>query len=326
MKLLMQDSYIPEWTDLLIIAISSPKSILMSIILITGSSTGLGYATAETLARNGHIVYATMRNPQRSPQLQRVAEKDHLPIKILPLDVLDDKSVETAISTVLSKEGHIDVLVNNAGIASWGAVEELPFEFFKADMDTNYFGTVRCIKAVLPSMRERKGGCIINMSSVSGKIYGNFHSTYSASKAAVEAFSESLAQELVPFNIRVAVIQPAFIETPIFDKINGTSSDTHYPNIKRFFSMFAASLENHESAGKVAEVINDIVAGNRNTFRHPVGLYAEGFLNFRNSLHDEDWIKSVSVSDEDWITGMEGMGLQVRKYMEADALPTFASK
>ncbi len=298
----------------------------MSIILITGSSTGLGYATAETLARNGHTVYATMRNPQRSPQLQRVAEKDHLPIKILPMDVLDDKSVQTAISSILSKEGHIDILLNNAGIASWGAVEELSFEFFKADMDTNYFGTVRCIKAVLPSMRERKSGCIINMSSVSGKVYGNFHSTYNASKAAVEAFSESLAQELVPFNVRVVVIQPAFIETPIFNKINETPSNTHYPNIKRFLSMFAASLENHESTNKVADVINDIVAGKLNAFRNPVGLYAEGFLNFRGSLRDEDWINSVSVSDEDWINGMEGMGLQVRKYMEADGLPAFTAK
>ncbi len=294
----------------------------MSIILITGSSTGLGYTTAETLARNGHTVYATMRNPQRSPQLQRVAEKDHLPINILPMDVLDDKSVETAISSVLSKEGRIDFLLNNAGIASWGAVEELSFEFFKADMDTNYFGTVRCIKAVLPSMRERKSGCIINMSSVSGKVYGNFHSTYNASKAAVEAFSESLAQELIPFNVRVVVIQPAFIETPIFNKVNEMPSDTHYPNIKRFLSMFAASLENHESANKVADVINDIVAGKRNVFRNPVGLYAEGFLNFRNSMCDEDWINSVSISDENWTTGMEQMGLQVRKYMEVDGLPT----
>lgn len=293
----------------------------MSVVLITGGSTGLGYATAETLARNGHTVYATMRNPGLSPQLQSVAEKDHLPIIILPLDVTDDKSVHKTITEVLSQEGHIDVLVNNAGIASWGAVEELPLESFEADMDTNYLGTVRCIKEVLPSMRERRSGCIINMSSVSGKIYGNFHSSYNASKAAVEAFSESLAQELVPFNVRVALIQPAFIETPIFSKVNEPSSDKQYPNIKRFLSMFAGSLENHESSYKVADVINDIVAGKRDAFRNPVGLYAEGFLNFRSSLRDEDWINSVSVTDEDWISGMEQMGLQVRKYMEEDGMP-----
>jgi NAD(P)-dependent dehydrogenase (short-subunit alcohol dehydrogenase family) len=237
------------------------------------------------------------------------------------MDVSDDKSVQTAVNSVLSKEGHIDVLVNNAGMASWGAVEELPFEFFRADMDTNYFGTVRCIKAVLPSMLERKTGLIINMSSVSGKVYGNFHSTYNASKAAVEAFSESLAQELVPFNVRVVVMQPAFIETPIFNKINEISPDTRYKNIKRFLSMIAAALENHESANKVADVINDIVSGKLNAFRAPVGLYAEGFLNFRASLADEDWVNSVSVSDEEWINNMEQMGLKVKKYMEAEGLP-----
>ena len=106
------------------------------IILITGCSTGIEYAAAETLARNGHTVYATMRNPKRSPQLQQLAEKDHLPIHVLPLDVLDDRSVENAINHALTKEGHIDVLVNNAGIGYWGALEYLPGELVKKDMDT----------------------------------------------------------------------------------------------------------------------------------------------------------------------------------------------
>ena len=118
----------------------------------------------------------------------------------------------------MKKEGKIDVLINNAGISDFGAVEELPMDSFNNDMNTNYFGTVRCIKAVLPSMRKRKSGLIINVSTVAGKLFSNFHSTYCASKAAVEAFSESLAQEVLPFNIKVVVVQPAFIETPIFNK------------------------------------------------------------------------------------------------------------
>jgi NAD(P)-dependent dehydrogenase (short-subunit alcohol dehydrogenase family) len=295
----------------------------MSVILITGSSSGIGYAAAETLARNGHTVYATMRNPQRSPQLQQLANADNLPIKILPMDVTEDQSVQSAINTVLSKEGHIDVLVNNAGIHTWGTVEELPFELFKSEMETNYFGTLRCIKAVLPSMRERKAGCIINMSSVAGKVFSNFHGAYCPTKAAMEALSENLAQELKPFNIRIAVVEPAFIETPIFNKTAAIPANTHYRNIKRFLSMFAATLENHESAYKVADVINDIVSEKRNGFRHAVGLYAEGFLNFRASLSDEDWVNSVMVDDETWIAGMEQMGLGVRKYMQAEKLPEF---
>src|SRR5438046_9231114 len=110
----------------------------MSIILITGSSTGIGFAAAETLARNGHTVYATMRNPRRSPQLQQLADKEDLPVTVLPMDVNIEASVNDAFAFVLSKEGHIDVLVNNAGIASWGAVEEVSSELFRTDMETNY--------------------------------------------------------------------------------------------------------------------------------------------------------------------------------------------
>ena len=293
------------------------------VVVITGSSTGIGYATAETLAKNGHTVYATMRNPQRSPQLQKMRDKENLPITILQMDVLYNGSVQKAIDDVLSKEGHIDVLVNNAGIHSWGAVEELPIESFVAEMDTNYFGTLRCVKAVLPSMRKKKSGCIINVSSIAGKVYSNFHGTYCPSKAAVEALSESLAQEMIPFNIKVALVQPAFIETPIFNKANEIPADTHYPNIKRFLSMFAASLENHESPYLVAEVINDIVSGKRTAVRNSAGLYADGFLNFRASMPDEDWVNSVSVDDNEWITGMEQTGLSVGKYMHAEELPRF---
>ena len=297
----------------------------MSVILISGSSSGIGFATAETLARNGHVVYATMRDPKRSDKLQHLADENQLPIRILPMDVLDNDSVEKAVASVLSKEKQIDVLVNNAGTVSWGAVEELPMEMFEADMETNYFGTLRCIKAVLPSMRERKAGIIVNISTIAAKVFSNFHGPYCASKAAVEALSESLAQELVPYNIKVALVQPAFIETPIFGKVNEIPFNTRYPNIKRYFSLFAAALENHESADKVATIVSDIIAGKRNEFRVPVGLYAEGFLNFRASLRDEDWINSVSVSDEDWIISMEQMGLQVRKYMQSDGLPKLSA-
>jgi NAD(P)-dependent dehydrogenase (short-subunit alcohol dehydrogenase family) len=293
----------------------------MSVILITGCSTGIGYVTAERLARSGNTVYATMRNPDRSPKLQQVADNDHLPLHVLQLDVLYDESVEAAVGFVMKKEGKIDVLINNAGISDFGAVEELPMDSFNSDMNTNYFGTVRCIKAVLPSMREQKSGLIINVSTVAGKLFSNFHSTYCASKAAVEAFSESLAQEVQPFNIKVVVVQPAFIETPIFNKAREIPSDTKYPNIKRYLSLFAAALQGHESPEKVADLVKDIVSGNPGSFRRPVGNTAEGFLNFRASMSDDDWVNSVSVTDEEWIAGMEQMGLPVGSYLRADALP-----
>ncbi len=293
----------------------------MPVILITGSSTGIGYAAAETLARNGHTVYATMRNPLGSPQLQKLANDNHLPITILPMDVLDDQSVQGSIDFVLSKEGYIDVLVNNAGIAAWSAVEELPMEEFKAVMETNFFGTLRCIKAVLPSMRERRSGSIINITSVAGKVYSNFHGAYGASKAAVEALSESLAQELKPFNIQVAIVEPGIIETPIFNKVNA-NANTNYPNIKRFLSIFAASLEFHTPPSVVAEVINDIVRGNSTTMRNSAGPDAAGLLQWRASTSDEDWANSGGLNDDEWANEMEQMGLGVKKYLNAEGLPS----
>ena len=130
----------------------------MATVLITGSSTGLGLATAVALARAGHDVYATMRNPARSPQLQTIARKESLPISILRLDVDRDESVMQAVRQVLAERGHVDVLVNNAGILAFGAVEDLPLDVFRQAMETNYFGALRCIQAVLPSMRERRSG------------------------------------------------------------------------------------------------------------------------------------------------------------------------
>ncbi|MCW3080939.1 SDR family oxidoreductase [Segetibacter sp.] len=296
----------------------------MPVILITGCSTGIGFATAEALARNGNMVYATMRTPANCPQIRQLVDAEKLPIKILPLDVLDDQSVQNAVNKVISDEGVIDVLINNAGVGSFGSVEELSIEMIRKDMETNYFGTVRCIKAVLPIMRERRSGSIINVTSVAGKVYSNFHGAYSASKAAVEAFSESLAQEMKPFNVKVAVVEPGIIETPIFRKVNAYPQKMLYPNLKRFMSLFAASLENHVTPSVVAEVIDDMVTGRTNSFRNPAGPDANPLLTWRGAASDEDWINSVDIDDETWISFMEqNMGLNVRKYMEQSQMPQF---
>jgi NAD(P)-dependent dehydrogenase (short-subunit alcohol dehydrogenase family) len=298
----------------------------MSVILITGCSTGIGYATAEILARNGHTVYATMRNPKGAPQLQQLADGNHLPITILPLDVLDEKSIRDAVNTVLEKEGLIDVLVNNAGIATCSAVEETTVEQFKAIMDTNFYGTIRCIQAVLPPMRARKSGFIINVSSCAGKLFSNFHGAYAGSKAAVEALSESLAQEVKPYGIQVALVEPGVIETPIFNKIDGIPFHTQYPNVKRFLSFFAASLEAHTPASAVAEVIDEIVSGKRTKLRHPAGPDAEGLLAWRASISDEDWINGAAIPEEEWANNMEQMGLGVKKYLQAEGLPELSPR
>jgi NAD(P)-dependent dehydrogenase (short-subunit alcohol dehydrogenase family) len=176
----------------------------MARILITGTSSGIGLATALELGKAGHKVYATMRNPARAPELGRRASAEGLPISILTMDVDSDQSVSDCFASVYRQEAHIDVLVNNAGVERHGSVEELPVEAFRATMETNYFGALRAIRQVLPRMRERGSGCIVNVTSVAGKISSSPLGAYAASKFALEAVSEALAQEMKPFGVRVA--------------------------------------------------------------------------------------------------------------------------
>jgi NAD(P)-dependent dehydrogenase (short-subunit alcohol dehydrogenase family) len=289
----------------------------MSTILITGCSTGIGFATAELMARNGHTIYAMMRNPQHAPELGQLAQRDNLPITILPMDVDSDESVRAAIAEVLAQAGQIDVLVNNAGIAPIGSVEEAPLTEFQATMQTNYLGTLRCIQAVLPGMRERGQGCIINISSVAGKMYNPYHGAYCASKAAVEALSECLAGEVGSLGIRVALVQPGVIDTPIIDKNEPMLVHTKYPIQMRLRAYIDASRDNHIPASTVAEVVRAIATGERTAFRNPVGLDASPALSMRASLADEDWIASAGVDEQTWIAGMAQLGVDVRPYLKA---------
>ena|SRR5690348_1777731 len=137
----------------------------MPSALVTGTSTGIGLATATALGRAGYDVYATMRNPARAPELSQIAAKGKLPITILTMDVDNDASVSQAIAQILGEAGRIDVLVNNAGVQGSGPVEEVPLAEFRRVMETNYFGVLRCIQAILPSMRKQRDGHIINVST-----------------------------------------------------------------------------------------------------------------------------------------------------------------
>jgi NAD(P)-dependent dehydrogenase (short-subunit alcohol dehydrogenase family) len=294
----------------------------MSVVLITGSSTGIGLAAALHLAEKGHKVYASMRNPSKSA-ISSMADKKQVSLETLTLDVNSDESVTKAVKQVIDKEGFIDVLINNAGVSAVGPMEELPFEAFRQDMETNYFGTVRCIKAVLPSMIARRKGAIINITSIAGKIFNNFHSSYCAAKAAVEALSECLALEVQPYGIKISVVEPGVIETPIFSKATWPVN-SNYANMKRLSSFFAASLENHVSPKEVALVIEDIIEGRSIKFRNPAGPDAAPLIDWRASLQDEDWVASSGIDDENWITAMEqGMHLNVRPYMENPSLIRF---
>jgi NAD(P)-dependent dehydrogenase (short-subunit alcohol dehydrogenase family) len=230
------------------------------------------------------------------------------------MDVDSDQSVTDAFARILAA-GSVDVLVNNAGIDRMGAVEELPLSEFRACMETNYFGIIRCAQAVIPSMRKRGSGAIINIASVAGKISVAPMAAYSASKFAVEAFSEALAQELRPFNIRVAIIEPGIIDTYMAHHIGDMAYSNVYPQARRVGAMFAASLA--AGAGTpdmVAAKILEIVDSGTTQLRHPVGPDSEPFLGWRKSLDDEAWVTWGSQSDADWLKAVKndfGMDLKL---------------
>jgi NAD(P)-dependent dehydrogenase (short-subunit alcohol dehydrogenase family) len=274
----------------------------MAIAAVTVTSTGIGLATAATLARAGQTVFATMRNPKTGgTELHAIAEREYLPLSIAALDVDSDESVRNAFANILAEAGRIDVLVNNAGISVLSAVEETPIAAFRATMETNYFGALRCIQAVLPGMRERRSGCIVNVTSVAGRLSVAPQAAYSSSKFALEAASESLAQEVKAFGVRVAIVEPGVIATSIFGKVQPPSADSNYPHGRRIYELFRVSLENPVSPDVVGEKIREIVESGTWKLRHPVGPGAEGFLAWRASMNDEQWVEWGVLSDEQWV-------------------------
>ena len=272
----------------------------MAIALVTGTSSGIGLATAVSLARRGHKVVATMRNLQGAAELNSIIEKEKLPITIAELNVNDDASVAEAVAKVLEESGHIDVLVNNAGIPGGGSVEELPLSAFRETMETNFFGGLRCIKAVLPSMRQRRQGCIVNVTSIAGRMAIAPASAYAASKWAFEALSAILAQEVKAFNVRVAIIEPGVIATPIFTKGAPAPQDSPYPHARRQRALFTASLAQPTSPYVVGEKICEIVEGNSLQLRYPVGPDAEPYLKWFSSKTDEEMVEFGGMSDEEY--------------------------
>lgn len=274
----------------------------MAVAVVTGSSTGIGQATAATLARAGHTVYATMRNPNTGGEdLRKMAAHEKLQLRFAALDVDSDESVRDTIAKILSEEGHIDVLVNNAGIGQGGAVEETPLASFRATMETNFFGALRCIQAVVPGMRERRSGCIVNVTSVAGRFSSAPQAAYASSKFALEALSECLAQEMKTFGVRVAIVEPGVIATPIFGKLETPPASTRYPHTRRIAELFRASLENPVSPYVVGEKIREIVSSGTWQLRHPVGPDAAGLLAWRASMSDEQWVDWGALTDDEWV-------------------------
>lgn len=259
----------------------------MSKVLITGTSKGIGYEATLLLARAGHQIIATMRNPSAC-DLEKVATQERLPVTVLSLDVDDDTSVADVFRDVGQS---IDVLVNNAGIYSINAIEDESLEQFRRVMETNYFGAVRCVKHVLPVMRKRGSGCIVNISSIAGRIAFGATSAYNASKFALEGFTESLAQEVKSHGIRVALVEPGIIDTPMAStNLPQYDENTIYPHGRRIRAFFTNPEKDEASPALVGEMIRYVIESGDPRLRFPVGPDALPFLGWRSAVSDEDWV------------------------------------
>jgi NAD(P)-dependent dehydrogenase (short-subunit alcohol dehydrogenase family) len=266
----------------------------MKIAVVTGTSTGIGYTTSLHLARNGYHVFAGMRNLTKSDALKEAAAKESLKLEVIQLDVCDNQSVSTAFEQI-EKTGPVDVLINNAGIGGSSPLELTPEAEHRQMFDTNYFGVVSCIQAVLPSMRERNAGCIVNITSAVGLMATPNQIAYSASKWALECLGEALAHEVYRFGVRVVNVEPGVIMTNIFEN---SAEQTRYdktspyqPTMRRNGKMFAAGFKRAVPPESVAETILEAISTDNYKLRWPVGPDAEGFMAARNKVSAEEWIE-----------------------------------
>src|SRR3954452_8709743 len=233
----------------------------MSVVLITGCNSGFGLHASLSFARQGHDVFATVRNLDRAEPLRAAAAAEELELHVLRLDVRDADSVDGAVAEVVEREGRIDVCVNNAGIELRGPVEECSDDEMLVQFDTNVFGLVRVIRAVLPVMRAQGAGVIVNVGSLAGVVARPYGGLYSATKHAVEAISESLHFECSPFGIRVAVLEPGQFETELFNNAIVAERFTEDSVYKAASDRFDAALRRLVPDGKPAppEVVADAI-------------------------------------------------------------------
>lgn len=259
----------------------------LRVALITGASSGIGEATARRLAALGHTVYAAARRVDRMQALRDAG------LRVLPLDVTDGASMTACVDTVLSEAGRIDVLVNNAGYGSFGALEDVPLEEARRQFEVNVFGLARMIQLVLPAMRSQASGTIVNISSIGGLVAEPLGSWYHATKFAVEGLSDSLRLELEPFGIRVVIIEPGAIRTEwntiARDGMMRTSGSTAYAgqadDVRRVFEQADAPGSGSEPT-VVADAIAAAVQTRRPKIRYAVGANARASVIASRLLPD----------------------------------------
>ena len=282
-------------------AIDRNKKVVVAVV--TGSSSGIGFETSLLLAKNGFFTYATMRNLDKSNKIIDLKLKEKLPLEVLELDVTDDKSVKEAIEKIANEQGTVNILVNNAGYALVGPLEELSIQEFKEQFETNVFGAIRVTQAVLPIMRKQRHGTIVNISSIAGRIGFPLTSAYVSSKFALEGLSESMAYEIDQFGTKVVLIEPGVIKTNFDHNLKlgkkvSTTNDRNSPYAditEKRIAGFKPRFENGLPAIEVAKVILKAIRSRNvpSESRYLVGNDALKLMEIRKNRSDREFRRLV---------------------------------
>ncbi|MBL0386859.1 SDR family oxidoreductase [Tumebacillus sp. ITR2] len=249
------------------------------VVLITGTSSGFGLLTSVALLREGYYVVATMRDLTKQTALKQAVREAGLSLadmEIQPLDVTSEASIQSVVDDVLGRLGQIDVLINNAGYAHGGFIEEISMQEYREQFETNFFGAVAMTKAVLPSMRERRRGKIVMISSISGRFGFPGMSPYTSSKYALEGFSESLRHEMRPFGVQVVLVEPASYRTAIWakgiERGGEIVDDSPYAPAMKKMARYAEAMDQRGSDPReVITLISRVLREREPALRHPIG-------------------------------------------------------
>jgi NAD(P)-dependent dehydrogenase (short-subunit alcohol dehydrogenase family) len=264
---------------------------MSKVALITGTSTGLGIKVAIQLAQAGYTVYATMRNLNKQQQLCSAIKEANVDVTIKQLDVQDSESINRCVGEIIEESGGIDLLVNNAGAGYVRTTEQAPEEDIQWVMDVNFHGVVRCIKAVLPHMREKRSGHVINVSSVGGLVGQPFNEFYCAAKFALEGYVESVSTYITPhFNVHFTNLEPGGISTEFannaleqFQSGGGMKDDEYRPILEKYISgaQSRASEGVYQSAEDVAKVLVDIASQKEPPIRSQTSAWSREFVSLK---------------------------------------------
>ena len=275
---------------------------MTTISVVTGANSGIGRATAIHLAAQGHVVFGTVRSLDKAGKLLAMATAAGVDINLVELDVASDESVRDGFADILrATDGVVDVLVNNAGVGGNAVVEECPPSVHLEVMNVNLCGAVRCLQQVLPGMRQRGHGTIINVTSVVGRLAALAQSPYVASKWALEGLSEELAQEVAPFGVRVVIIEPGITKSAIFAKNleMPNESGAYGPQYQRMFQMYAAGLGHATDPFEVGKLIHHVITTDRPQLRYAVSWGAKELIDGRAAITDEQWTALGAAADDD---------------------------